>query len=119
MFGNVFLDCLFIFLICYGLVSIFYNTSDFLLRRYCRYPMRAFLILELNHDCPTMECDIRVALSKSIKCKCALVVVCDGFDLDEYTILWRLTDSYDHVVVTTPDDVVSKFETAKTISASQ
>lgn len=119
MFGNVFLDCLFIFLICYGIVSIFYNTSDFLLRRYCRYPMRAFLMLELSHECETLECDIRVALSKSIKNKCALVIVCDGLDLDEYTILWRLTDNYDNVVVTTPDDLMSKIDTAESISVSQ
>lgn len=119
MFGNVFVDCLFLFLICYALVSIFYNTSEFLLRRYCRYPMRAFFVLELTHDSETIECDVRTALSKSLKNKCALIVVCDGLDLDEYTILWRLTDSFDHVIVTTPDDLISKFDTAKSINASQ
>ena len=116
MSGNVFLDCLFIFLICYSLVSIFYNTSDFLLRRYCRYPMRSFLVLCISHESSTLECDIRVALSKSIKNRCALVIVCDGLELDEYTILWRLTDCYDHVVVTTPDELHEKIDEAKTIN---
>ena len=118
MCGNVFLDCLFLFLICYALVSIFYNISDFLLRRYCRYPFHAFFMLELCHGSETLECDIRIALSRSIKNRCALVIVCDSLDLDEYIILWRITDDYDHVIVTTPYEVMTKIDTAKSINAS-
>ncbi len=119
MWGNVFLDCLFLFLICYAIVSIFYNVSDFLLRRYCRYPMQAFFMLEITHESKTIECDVRVALSKSIKNKCALMIVCEGLDLDEYTVIWRLTDSFDHVIVTTPDEIMTKIDTAKSINVSQ
>ena len=100
------------------MVSIFYNVSDFLVRRYCRYPLRAFFVLELNHASETLECDIRTAVSKSQQNKCALVISCRDLDLDEYTILWRLTDSYDHIVIATPEDLTEKIETAKSINAS-
>lgn len=119
MTGNIFLDCVFLFLICYGIVSIFYNLSEFLLRRFCRYPQKIFLVSELTHESETLECDIRCAISKSIKNKCALVIVCSGLDMEEYSTLWYLTDRYDHIIITTRDDLVNKLETAASISASQ
>jgi|GEM_PF-2679491 len=118
MTGNIFLDCVFLFLICYAFVSIFYNLSEFLLHRYCRYPLKAFLVSELTHASQTHECDIRCAISKSIKNKCALVFVCSGLDAGEYSILWNLTNSYDHIIITNCDEFASKIETAKDISAS-
>ena len=119
MTGNIFLDCMFLFLICYGIVSIFYNLSEFLLHRYCRYPQRSFLVSELVHGSETHECDIRTAISKSLKNKCALVFVCNGLDKDEYLILRNLTYKYNHIILTDREEFTSRIETAKSISASQ
>lgn len=118
MFGNIFFDCLFLFLICYALVSIFYNVSDFLLRKYCKYPTKSFITIKLTHESDSLDSDIRCALSKSLKERCALLVVCDGLDFQENTIVWRVTDSYEHVVVTTTEDVVQKLDTAASVSVS-
>ncbi len=118
MTGNIFLDCIFLFLICYALVNIFYSISDFLLRRYCRYPNKSFLMLNLTHESKSLECDIRSAISKSLNNKCALLILCSELDLDEYMILWRLTDSYEHIIITNPDEFFDKLETVKSISVS-
>ena len=119
MTGNIFLDCVFLFLICYAIVCMFYQVSEFLLRRYCRYPQKAFLVLDIHHQSDTLDCDIRCALSKSIKYKCALVVVCNDLDLEEYGILYRITDNFNHIVITTPEEFSMKVEIAKSITASQ
>lgn len=119
MTGNIFLDCVFLFLICYAIVGIFYNVSEFLLHRYCRYPQKSFLVAELVHGSKTYDCDIRMAISKSMKNKCALVFVCSGLNMDEYTVLWNLTGRYDHIIITTREELISKLETAASISASQ
>ena len=119
MSGNIFVDFIFLFLICYAVISIFYDASDFLLRKYCKYPQRSFLIITAVHENDKLECDIRCALSKSLKLKCALIVVDDGLDTDEQMLLWRLTDCYDHVIVCTPEELPKKLATATAISASQ
>jgi len=119
MSGNIFVDCLFLFLICYALTSIFYDVSDFLMRKYCRYPQRSFIVVEVSHNDCNLECDIRCALSKSLKQKCALIIVCNELDFDEHMLLWRLADCYDHVVECTPEELPKKLATAAMISASQ
>ena len=119
MTGNIFLDCLFLFLICYALVCGFHQLSDFLLRRYCRYPQKTFLVADIHHRSESFECDIRCAVSKSVKNRCALVIICHDLDLDEYTLLWRITDCYNHIIITDCSDFSQKIEMAKGISASQ
>ena len=116
MSGNIFVDFLFLFLICYAIFSIFYNLSEFLLRRYSRYPAKYVLALSLKHGSETLECDIRCAVSKSLKEKCALAIVCDGLSIDEYKLLWRITDVYDHILLTKPDGVASVLDKASYIS---
>ena len=119
MSGNIFVDFIFLFLICYAVISIFYDVSDFLLRKYCKYPQRSFLTVTAVHGSEKLECDIRCALSKSLKLRCALVIADDGLDAEEQTLLWRLTDCYDHVIVCTPGELPQKLATAASISASQ
>lgn len=119
MSGNIFVDFLFLFLICYAILSIFYSLSEFLMRRYCKYPDKYFLTLYLNHQSETLERDIRCAVSQSLKQKCALVVVCDDLKLDEYKILWRITDVYDNITITTPDKVLSELGNVAYISEPQ
>ena len=119
MSGNIFIDCIFLFLICYAFISIFYDVSDFLLRKYCRYPQRSFITLTVTHGNEKLDCDVRCALSKSLKLRCALVIVCEGLDFDEHKVLWRLTDCYNHVILCTSEELPQKLETASAISASQ
>jgi len=118
MTGNIFFDCVFLFLICYALVNIFYSVSEFLLRRHCRYPNKAFLVIDIAHEDKSIECDVRCAVSKSLNNKCALVILCDDLSLEEYTVIWRLTDCYEHVVVVNRNEFYEKLETAKNISSS-
>ncbi len=118
MTGNIFVDFLLLFLICYALVSIFYNVSDFLLRRYCKYPLRTFLVLELKHESESFECDIRSAISKSLSQHCGLVIVCTGLSQDEYRTIWRLTDVYEHIILTTRDELLNKLDIATDVSMS-
>ena len=118
MSGNVFVDCVFLFLICYALVSIFYDLSDFLMKRYCKYPTKSFLVLEVKHESDTLECDIRCAISKSLSQKCALLIVCRDLSFEEYKVVWRLTDVYEHIVLTTREEMIGKLDTATNISVS-
>lgn len=118
MLGNVFVDCVLLFLICYALVSIFYNVSDFLLRRYCKYPQRSFLTLKLKHESESLERDIRCAISKSLSERHALLVVCDDLSQDEYKVVWRLTDVYENIILTTCDELSDKLDFATDISMS-
>lgn len=118
MSGKIFVDFLFLFLICYALISIFYNLSEFLMKRYCKYPQKYFFVLELKHDSKNLECDLRCAVSKSLKEKCALVVVCDDLNPEEQKLVWRITDVYEHIILTTPDELIKKLDTAKNISVS-
>lgn len=119
MTGNIFLDLVFLFLICYSLVNLFRDLSDFLLKRYCRYPQKTFLCVEIKHKSETIECDIRCAVSKSISQGCALLVICTDLDLSEQTLVWRLTDCYDHIVLTSRDDILNVLDTATSISVSK
>ena len=119
MTGNIFVDCIFLFLICYGLICGFHHLSEFLLHKYCRYPQSTFLVAQINHQSQTFECDIRCAVSKSIKNKCALVFICNDLDLSEYTLLWRITDCYNHIIITDSNEFSAKIEMAKSISVSQ
>ena len=116
MTGNIFLDLVFLFLICYSLVKLFRNLSDFLLKRYCNYPQKTFLCVEIKHKSETIECDIRCAVSKSVSQKCALVVICSDLDLSEQTLVWRLTDSYDNVILTDRDGILKILDIATSIS---
>ena len=118
MSGKFFVDFVFLFLICYALISIFYNLSEFLMKRYCKYPQKCFFILELKHESKTLECDLRCAVSKSLKERCALVVVCDDLNSEEYKLVWRITDVYEHIVLTTRDELIKKLDTAQNISVS-
>lgn len=118
MTGNIFLDCVFIFFICYGLVCMFYNVSDFLLRHYCKTVQKTFILLPLKHESKTLECEIRCAVAKSLNNKCALVILCENFDADEYTIVWRLTDCYDHIIVTTREELYSAINKTQNINAT-
>ncbi len=118
MSGNIFFDCVFIFFICYGFVSFFYSVSDFLMRRYCKNAQKNFIVLPLVKETKNIECDIRCAISKSLNDKCALVILCDGLNVDEYTVLWRLTDSYDHILVTTPDELPQKIDEIEKVNGS-
>lgn len=119
MSGNIFVDFVFLFLICYAIFSIFYSLSEFLMRRFCKYPAKYFLTLFLNNESKTLERDIRCAVSKSLEQKCALVVVCDNLSIDEYKVLWRITDVYDNVIITTADKVLSEIENITYISELQ
>ena len=116
MTGNIFLDCVFIFFICYGLACMFCNVSDFLLRHYCKTVQKAFILLPLKHESKTLECDIRCAVAKSLNNKCALMILCENLDADEYTMVWRLTDCYDHVIVSTQEEFPDKIEKAQAIN---
>ena len=116
MTGNIFLDCVFIFFICYGVVCMFCNVSDFLLRHYCRTPQKTFIILPLKHRAETLECDIRCAIAKSLNNKCALVILCENLDADEYIMVWRLTDCYDHIIVSTQDELPEIIEKTQKIN---
>lgn len=119
MRGNIFLDFVFLFLICYALISIFGELSDFLLKRYCRYPQKTFLTIHIKHESDTIEYDLRNAISKSLLHKCALLVICQDLDQTENTLIWRLTDCYDHIVLTTDEEVLLALDTATSISVSQ
>ncbi len=118
MTGNIFVDCLFLFLICYAILSIFYNLSDFLLKHYCKYPQRTFLTIEIKHESKVIERDIRCAISKSLKEKCCLVIICNGFTEAEHTLAKSISACYDNVILTTPDDFKKITETASSISVS-
>lgn len=118
MTGNIFIDCIFLFLICYALISIFHDLSVFLLNRYCRYPPKSFLTLELKHGTESLESDLRCAISKSLSLKCGLIVICSDLEIEEYKVVWRLTDVYDHIILTTREELVDKLDTAADISAS-
>ncbi len=118
MSGNIFVDFVFLFLICYAIFSIFYSLSEFLLRRYCKYPAKHFFVLLLKHESETFECDIRCAVAKSLKEKCALLIVCDNLELEEYKLLWRITDVYDHIILTTPDKATENFANVGIINQS-
>ena len=118
MSGNIFVDCVFLFLICYAIISIFYNLSDFLIKRYCKYPPKYFYVLEVKHESKSLERDIRCAISKSLEQKCALGIVCNDLNFEEYKVVWRLTDVYEHIVLATPEELIDKLDTATLISAS-
>lgn len=118
MSGNIFVDFVFLFLICYAIFSIFYSLSEFLLRRYCKYPAKHFFVLLLKHKSETLECDIRCAVAKSLKEKCALLIVCEDLDFEEYKLLWRIADVYDHIILTTPDKVTDNFDNVALINGS-
>ena len=119
MTGNIFVDCLFLFLICYALINIFYSVSDFLLSRYSKYPNSSFLVLELKSESESIENDLRCAISRSLSQKCALVVVCTDLPLEEYKLVWRLCDVYEHIILTTCEELVNKLDMAKDISVSR
>ena len=119
MSGNIFLDLIFLFLICYSLINLFRDLSEFLLNRYCRYPQKTFLCVEIKHKSESIECDVRCAVSKCISQKCALVLICTDLDLSEQTLVWRLTDGYDNVILTERDDLLNKLDTAVSISVSK
>lgn len=119
MTGNIFFDCVFLFLICYALINIFYNLSDMLLRRYSRFPNRSFLVLKIKHQSESQESDLRCAISKSLAQKCALLIICTDLSMEEYNLVWRLTDVYEHIILTTLEDLPQKLDTAVSISALQ
>ena len=116
MSGNFFVDFIFLFLICYAVFCMFYNLSEFLMKRYCKYPARYFFVLSLSHGSETLECDIGCALSRSLKEKCALLIVCNDLSSDEYKTLWRITDVYEHIVLTTPEKLTGVLDKASYIS---
>ncbi len=118
MTGNIFFDCIFLFLICYALINIFYSVSDFLMKRYSKYPNSSFLTLQIKHESQSLENDIRCAVSKSLTQKCALLIVCTDLSMEEYKLVWRITDVYDHIVLTTGEELINKLDTIKTISSS-
>ena len=118
MTGNIFVDCVFLFLICYAIVSIFYNLSEFLLKRYCKYPKKTFLVLDIKPESNSLEYDVRCAINKSLENKCALVIVCGELSQDENKALWRLTDVYEHIILTTREELIHKLDTAENISMS-
>lgn len=118
MSGNIFVDFIFLFLICYAIFCMFYNLSEFLLKRYSKYPPKYFYVLLLKHESQTMECDIRCAVAKSFKEKCALLIVCEDLDLNEYKLLWRITDVYEHILLTTPDKVKENLDNATLLGES-
>ena len=119
MTGNIFIDCVFLFLICYALINLFYKLSDFLMKKYAKYPDSSFLVLEIIHESKSLENDLRCAISKSLSQKCALVVICTDLSTEEYTLVWRLTDMYKHIVLTTRDELTNKVWVARNISVSQ
>ena len=116
MSGNFFVDFIFLFLICYAIFCMFYNLSEFLLKRYCKYPSRCFFVLSLTRGSETLECDVRCAVSKSLKEKCALLIVCNDLSTDEYKTLWRITDVYEHIILTTPEKLTGVLDKASYIS---
>ena len=75
------------------------------------------MTLFLNRESDTLERDIRCSVSQSLKQKCTLVVVCDDLTFDEYKILWRITDTYDNVTITTSDKFLSEIKKSP-VSAS-
>ena len=119
MTGNIFLDLVFLFLICYALINLFRDLSDFLLKRYCRYPQKAFLCVEIKHKSETIECDVRCAVAKSISQNSALIMICTDLDLTEQTLVWRLTDCYDNVILTDRDGILNNLDVATSISMSK
>ncbi len=76
------------------------------------------MVLELKHGSESFERDIRCSVSKSLLQKCALLIICTNLDTDEYTKLWRITDVYDHVILATHEEIISKLDTAANISIS-
>ncbi len=119
MSGNIFVDCIFLFLICYAIINIFYSVSEFLLNRYSKFHDKSFMILELIHESESIESDLRCAISKSISRKCALITVCTDLSLEEYKLVWRLCDVYEHIILTTREELVNKLDDAKNINVSQ
>ncbi len=118
MSGNFFVDFVFLFLICYALISIFYNLSDYLMKRYCKYPQKHFFVLLLDNESETLERDLRCAIYKSLVQKCALVVVCDGLIPEKEKLVWRIADVYEHITLITRDELIKKLDTAENISVS-
>lgn len=116
MTGNIFLDCVFLFFVCYGVVCMFCNVSDFLMRHYCKTVQKTFILLPVEHESQTLECDVRCAVAKSSNNKCALVILCENLDADEYMMIWRLTDCYDHVLVSTQEELPAMISKAHIIN---
>jgi hypothetical protein len=75
-----------------------------------------FFVLSLTRGNETLECDVRCAVSKSLKEKCALLIVCNDLSTDEYKTLWRITDVYEHIILTTPEMLTSVLDKASYIS---
>ncbi len=104
MSGNAFVDCVILFLICYAIFGILTDLSGYLIKRFCKHPPRYFLVLSIEHKSATLEHDIRCAVSKSLSLGCTLLCIVKGLDKNEQSILWRLVDVYDNVLIMTPDE---------------
>lgn len=116
MTGNIFFDGIFIFLITYAIISILQEIADILQNRFSRCRPKDVMVLVLSHGLQSLECDVRMALKRSQSMRCALIVVDDALDSDEKMILWRLTDPYQHAIITSPEQLVETIENAGTIS---
>lgn len=118
MTGNVFFDAVILFLIAYAVITIAYEVGDFFTNRFSRCKPKECIVLPLHHGTESLECDVRSAMKRSCDLKCALVVVDESLDSDEKMILWRLTDSSDHVIISLPEELSGKLKTAEAMNAS-
>lgn len=113
MTGNIFFDGIFIFLITYAIISILQEIADVFQNRFSRCRPKDVSVLVLSHGQKSLECDVRMALKRSLNMRCALVVVDDALDSDEKMMLWRLTDPYQHAFLSSPEQLMETIETAK------
>ena len=118
MTGNLFFDGVVLFLICYALIHIFYELGDWLIVRFSGFRRKEFILLSVHHSMESLEIDVRHALERSMEQKCALFIVDRGLDEQEKILLWRLVDSFDHVVIAQPQELSEKIQTAELIQKS-
>jgi len=113
MTGNVIFDGIFIFLIAYAIISILQEIAEVFQRRFSRCHPKECVVLVLSHGTESLEYDVRMALKRSYNMHCALVIVDTSLDSDEKIILWRLTDQCEHVLISTPEQLIETIETAR------
>lgn len=116
MTGNIFSDALFIFLIVYAIVHICYEIGAFLLEKFSLYHHRDFLILSVSPGHEELELDIRMAIKRSVEKHCSLLILDRGLSPEEQMILWRLTDPYQHIVLTTEQDLMESIKVADAVN---
>ncbi len=116
MSGNTYLDTLLLFLVVYATIHILYGIGNFIMEHISVRTCSDCMVLMLSGGDETMEMDIRNSVAGSLKISRALVIVDTGISEDETFLLWRLTDTYDHIIMATPENMVEKIREATALT---